>query len=309
MKTLAWVTVGLTFLLMTWGNIVSATGSGLACPDWPLCHGTITPPARLDIVFEWGHRLLAFTASVLIVSTFVGVMRSPQLRATLKAPFLVILGLLVTQILLGGITVLLELSVLVSTVHLLIANFVFAILIVVATQISSLKPVDAANRQLRLWAAGAMIALLFQFFMGALLRHGHAGLACSEFPACLDSFWPIPWTWETAWAFAHRWWAFITAALLIGFLKRAARHAPAVRSACWVIGALVLAQIGLGILTVESVLSTLWRAVHAATGYGIWGLTCWVAARSGIFERSKSHPKNSRAASATASHGWAGTRA
>ena len=42
---LTWAAVVAVFLLMSIGNVVSATGSGLACPDWPLCHGQPDPPA------------------------------------------------------------------------------------------------------------------------------------------------------------------------------------------------------------------------------------------------------------------------
>ena len=42
-------TVFFTYLLMVMGSFVTSTGSGLACPDWPLCYGTVTPPLRLHI--------------------------------------------------------------------------------------------------------------------------------------------------------------------------------------------------------------------------------------------------------------------
>jgi heme A synthase len=40
------VTVGLLFLLLVWGNLVAGLKAGLACPDWPLCHGKVLPPWR-----------------------------------------------------------------------------------------------------------------------------------------------------------------------------------------------------------------------------------------------------------------------
>ena len=39
--TLALVASLATYLLIVLGGLVRATGAGLACPDWPLCHGRL----------------------------------------------------------------------------------------------------------------------------------------------------------------------------------------------------------------------------------------------------------------------------
>src|SRR2546423_1748577 len=129
-RRVSWAAVGFTYFLMFWGNLVSSTGAGLACPDWPLCHGTILPPIRWDIVLEWGHRILAASAGALILVLVFQILRSrePGMNA-LKQAARVLVALLIIQIGLGGVTVLLGLSPLVSTIHLLVATTVFSGLI------------------------------------------------------------------------------------------------------------------------------------------------------------------------------------
>src|SRR5690349_8856211 len=123
---MAWATVAFTYFLMFWGNLVSATGSGLACPDWPLCHGTVAPGFDPAVVLEWGHRLLAAAATFLILTLIYQVLRSKDAaHANLKRSVKTLVALLAVQILLGGTTVLLGLSVTVSTVHLIVASVVF----------------------------------------------------------------------------------------------------------------------------------------------------------------------------------------
>lgn len=280
---LGWITVGFTFLLMVWGNIVSATGSGLACPDWPLCHGTATPPIRPDIVLEWGHRLLAATATILIVATMVSAFRSkadPALKRSGRA----LLALLAVQIVLGGVTVMLGLSILASTTHLIIANLVMSGLITVAGAMSWGKELGrGGSEKLRRLAVAGLGAMLIQLALGALVRHGRAGLACPNFPNCINQFFPIPVTFETVVAFIHRWWGILMLAIFIHIAVAARRSSVMVR-ATGLILALAAAQVLLGIFTVQYGLHTHLRATHAAVGYGLWALLYFVALRSGAFQ-------------------------
>ena len=66
---LALATTLLMFGLIVVGSIVRTTGSGLACPDWPLCEGRVIPRFEFHVLIEWFHRLLALLVSLLIFAT------------------------------------------------------------------------------------------------------------------------------------------------------------------------------------------------------------------------------------------------
>ena len=54
---LALATVVATFALLLIGGTVNPTGSSLACPDWPLCHGEFLPAFEGGVQYEHSHRL------------------------------------------------------------------------------------------------------------------------------------------------------------------------------------------------------------------------------------------------------------
>lgn len=67
-RRLAWGTLGYTVLVVLWGGVVRASGSGAGCGDhWPFCNGEIIPsnPA-LNTVVEFAHRVTSGLTLVLV---------------------------------------------------------------------------------------------------------------------------------------------------------------------------------------------------------------------------------------------------
>lgn len=293
MGKLAWFTVVATFVLMVWGNMVSATGSGLGCPDWPTCHGTFTPTPTFEVVLEWGHRLLAATAAIFIFTTLFCSIRSARSSATLKrvgSRVGISLGtLLILQILLGGLTVYLGLSVLASTIHLTMAHVIFAaVLLIALTSTYDDQIVLQDSKVLRRHSVLLLIALLTQIILGAWVRHSRSGLVCPTFPNCTSiSFLPLEWTFSSAITFIHRWWAFVLTAVAITFCMRLIQTSQRFfRNISYTIFLAFCAQLALGIFVVYSKIDVALRGIHAGLGYLIWGLAIVTAIRLGLFSKT-----------------------
>lgn len=74
----AWGVLGYNVLVVLWGSVVRATGSGAGCGNhWPLCNGEVVPrlPA-LATAIEFSHRLTSGLALVLVVALLVAVFRA-----------------------------------------------------------------------------------------------------------------------------------------------------------------------------------------------------------------------------------------
>ena len=278
---LAWAAVVAVFFLMTLGNVVSATGSGLACPDWPLCHGSLIPPLRLDVLIEYSHRLAALAATVLIVATTVLTLRGTRAPGLRRLAWL-LPALLAAQIALGGITVLLKLPHLISTAHLVNALLILAGLILLARGLQSAAPARARDDRLRRLVRVGLIVLLVQLALGGYVRHSGAGLACPDFPLCSGDLLPTQWLAGVHWV--HRW----LGVLLLGLLIHVAVAGRT--AATRLVAVLAVLQVALGIATVLLQLTPVVRATHAAVGYSIWAVLVWVSVEVGCWRGSPAAP-------------------
>ena len=122
------------------GAWVRATGSGLACPDWPTCYGHWLPlPGEIpdgagysyvQVMLEWLHRLLAGVILGPLILLIGGLAWRVRARATRGMPVYAaaLVLLLLVQAGLGGLTVLDQNSPWSVALHLGTALLLFSVL-------------------------------------------------------------------------------------------------------------------------------------------------------------------------------------
>jgi len=113
-------------LIVVTGGLVRLTGSGLGCPTWPQCvPGSYIPVAHQaqgwHRFVEFGNRTLTSVVSIAAIATVYAVWRWAARRRDLMVPAWVVLGGVVTQAILGGITVRTGLSPVTVAAHFLVS--------------------------------------------------------------------------------------------------------------------------------------------------------------------------------------------
>lgn len=296
-----------TYLLIVVGSLVTTTGSGLAVPDWPLSFGQFFPEMKGGVLFEHGHRMVAGTVGILMTVLAVWVWLADS-RRWLKMLALAAWFAVVVQAILGGITVLHQLPVSVSVSHAGLAMIFFALtaFIALATDRSwdrvrdKLADNSAPSAALTKFAVAAVVVVYLQILFGAIMRHMGAGMAIPDWPLSYGQI--IPPRLDVAtigFNFAHRTWAWVTAAMLVVLFFAVRRHAQrshGLHAWAHMLAGVVFVQILLGAWTVWSIKDYVVTTLHVATGAFIWILSVAVMIRTLRLRHIETAPQTALAA-------------
>jgi len=118
-----------TYLLIVMGGVVCMTGSGLGCPDWPMCYGQIVPPVNMGAIIETTHRFLAALTSPLIVAAAVMGWRKHRSIWWLSRPPALAVALVLAVVVFGAFAVLTGLPPIVAAVDVGCALTVLALVL------------------------------------------------------------------------------------------------------------------------------------------------------------------------------------
>lgn len=107
----AWFTLGYNVLVILWGALVRATGSGAGCgANWPSCQGEVIPlSGQIETMIEFAHRASSGIALLLVLGLVIWAFRSfiPGHRVRRAAMWSMIL--ILVEALIGAGLVLFEL--------------------------------------------------------------------------------------------------------------------------------------------------------------------------------------------------------
>jgi len=284
----------LMFGLIVIGSVVRTTGSGLACPDWPLCHGRLIPPMQFNVLIEWFHRLVALMVGLLLLATAAWTFLRPETRGRLGGLAALAIVLYFTQALLGALTVWKLLDPSVVSGHLAVALLLFSTLLVFSLAArAEAEPgamVDATQARPAgllpvLSAATAMVFV--QALLGGIVSTHHAALACPDWPTCNGRWFP-PMEGGVALQMMHRFGAYaVTVAMLV--MAAVTRGAPdgGIRAGGAMAFGLTLTQVTLGVFNVFLGAPAWLSAAHLATAAALLALLVTLTFRAALLPSAR----------------------
>lgn len=262
-RRLAFVTAFFAYLQIALGGVVRVSGSGLGCPDWPLCNGRPYPPANVHSIIEYSHRTVGAITGVLLIATVIAAWivfrRSRPVVSWLATGSLVAIA---AEGGLGGIVVVNELAPWLVLLHLGLAMIILGLLLATAVMALPAAP-GVPDRKLGIAAAATYLLVL----TGSSVVASGADQSCNSWPACGNGF-ALDFSGANAFSMLHRGVVLVVGAFLIYVLVNAMRSAT-LRPFAIATLIVLIAQIAVGAgAAITS--SGLFDGLHIATATLLW---------------------------------------
>src|SRR5438445_967634 len=278
-RSLSVATALVSYALVVLGGVVRVSGSGLGCPDWPLCHGRVLPPLDLHAIIEYSHRTTASLTSGLVLVTAAFAWVAWRRRRDIVIPATVALGLLVVQVVLGAVTVRLELPPMIVLAHLATAMALLAAVCITAVAAIVAPPGAGADRPSVGWSRAAAAGTYILILSGSLVVGSAASGSCNAWPLCGGGF-SFAFDGLPAIQLVHRGIAALVGVLIVvSLLSVLARHRrqPAVRATVALTLAALAFQVAVGAAVVILRLPAALRGLHLALASAVWAGTVVLA--------------------------------
>jgi cytochrome c oxidase assembly protein subunit 15 len=266
----AWAVVGYNILVILWGALVRATGSGAGCGNhWPLCNGQVIPISpTLHTIIEFTHRQMVTGSVLAMIVLAIWVFRAAIKGAAARVFVVLSAVLLVNEAFLGALLVKLGYvtgnqslgRVIVLSIHLSNTLLLVACLTMTAVMLgtrqgwSDLKA-SGVDRTISLIG---LVATLIVGVSGSLAALGDTLFPASSLRAAFAQDLAANSPWLLRLRGVHPLSAIVAAGFVIWLVIRAGRMGIRTR---WVIGLLAL-QFVLGVADVILLAPTWLQIVH-----------------------------------------------
>jgi cytochrome c oxidase assembly protein subunit 15 len=206
LRALTLITLFLTFDLVVFGAFTRLSDSGLGCPDWPGCYGSVSPiGAREEIAAEvalrptgpvthgkaWVEMVHRYWASavgflILVLAALAWRWRQADLPhpgwASLTLAWVLLQGAF------GAWTVTMKLFPAVVTGHLMLGLGLLSLLAWQAERLAP-RPIAVHKVVIRTWQLLAVLVFV-QLMLGGWVSTNYAVLVCRDLPTCQGQWWP-----------------------------------------------------------------------------------------------------------------------
>src|SRR5271168_165689 len=278
----AWVVVGYNVLVILWGALVRATGSGAGCGNhWPLCNGQVIPLSpRVDTVIEFTHRCMTGGSTFLVIGLLVWTFRGTVKGQAARVFAVASTALLLNEAFLGALLVKLGyvtgnqsmgrvvlLSIHLSNTLLLLAALTLTARLLGTGQMG--RELDARGAK-KLWALLGLAATLVVGVSGSLAALGDTLFPASSLRAAFAQDFAAGSPWLLRLRGIHPVSAVIAAAFVLWLVGQARRAGEG--KAAGIVVALLGFQFALGLADVL-LLAPVWMQILHLLGADLY----WVA--------------------------------